>query len=105
MNCPECKWVTHRAVVVTQALDDQIVRKRKCCACHHVWFTVEVNVPNYAIGWSPVHKGKPVLRAPLTITTSFIEAKDSLVNLTIAREKREQEYIDKLEEELKPANN
>jgi hypothetical protein len=52
-----------------------------------------------------VHKGKPVLRAPLTITTSFIEAKDSLVNLTIAREKREQEYIDKLEEELKPANN
>jgi len=48
-----------------------------------------------------VHKGKPVLRAPLTITTSFIEAKDSLVNLTIAREKREQEYIDKLEEELK----
>jgi len=48
-----------------------------------------------------VHKGKPVLRAPLTIATSFIEAKDSLVNLTIAREKREQEYIDKLEEELK----
>jgi len=105
MNCPECKWATHRAVVVTQALDDQIVRKRKCCACHHVWFTVEVNVPNYAIGWSPVHKGKPVLRAPLTITTSFIEAKDSLVNLTIAREKREQEYINKLEEELKPVNN
>jgi len=101
MNCPECKWATHRAVVVTQALDDQIVRKRKCCACHHVWFTVEVNVPNYAIGWSPVHKGKPVLRAPLTITTSFIEAKDSRVNLTIAREKREQEYINKLEEELK----
>jgi len=101
MNCPECKWATHRAVVVTQALDDQIVRKRKCCACPHVWFTVEVNVPNYAIGWSPVHKGKPVLRAPLTITTSFIEAKDSRVNLTIAREKREQEYINKLEEELK----
>ena len=105
MNCPECKWVTHRAAVTTQALSDQIVRKRKCCACHHTWFTVEVAVPNYSIGWSPVHKGKPVLRAPLTITTSFIEAKDSFVNLTIAREKREQEYIDKLEEELKPVNN
>jgi hypothetical protein len=102
MNCPECKWATHRAVVVTQALDDQIVRKRKCCACHHVWFTVEVGVPNYAIGWSPGHKGKPVLRAPVTVTTSFIETQDGLA---IAREKREQQYIERLEQELKPVNN
>ena len=101
MNCPKCDWATHRAAVTTQTLSDQIVRKRKCCACHHAWFTVEIAVPNYAIGWSPGHKHKPVLRAPVTITTSFIEAKDSLAGLVIANKKREQDYIDKLEKELK----
>ena len=102
MNCPKCDWATHRAAVTTQALSDQIVRKRECCACHHVWFTVEVTVPNYAIGWSPGHKHKPVLRAPVTITTSFIETQDGLA---IAREKRKQQYIQRLEQELKPINN
>lgn len=102
MNCPKCDWATHRAAVTTQALSDQIVRKRECCACHHAWFTVEVAVPNYAIGWSPGHKGKPVLRAPVTVTTSFIETRDGLA---IAREKREQQYIERLEQELKPVNN
>jgi hypothetical protein len=102
MNCPKCDWATHRAAVTTQALSDQIVRKRKCCACHHTWFTVEVAVPNYSIGWSPGHKGKPVLRAPVTVTTSFIETQDSLA---IAREKRKQQYIQRLEQELKPINN
>ena len=99
MNCPKCNWATHRAAVTTQALADQIVRKRVCCACHHIWFTVEVLVPNYAVGWSRSHKHKPVLRAPVKITTSFIEVQDSLA---IGRAKLEQKYIDKLEKELKP---
>jgi len=102
MNCPKCNWATHRATVTSQALPDQIVRKRTCCGCHYIWFTVEIVVPYYAVGWSPRHKCKPFLRAPVTVTTSLIEAQDGLA---IAREKREQEYIDKLEKDLKPINN
>jgi transcriptional regulator NrdR family protein len=99
MNCPKCKWATNRAAVTTGSLPDQVVRKRVCCACQHIWFTVEVEVPNYAVGWSPAHKHKPVLRSAITLKPSFIEAQDGLA---IAHAKLEEQYNAKLEKEFKP---
>ena len=46
------------------------MRRRVCRDCGGAWFTVEVLVPNYAVGWSAVDgkKSQPVLR----VATEFI---------------------------------
>jgi hypothetical protein len=41
-------------------------------------------VPDYAIGWSDRHQHKPVLRTPLTLEPSFVEAADVMENLAKA---------------------
>ena len=76
-------------------LDDQIVRKRVCEACGHAWFTVEVMVPSYAVGWSAAHQRKPVLRVPMELLAGHTrvrvkhqEAKDQLAPLREANERR-----------------
>jgi hypothetical protein len=43
-----------------------------------------MRVPDYAIGWSDRHQHKPVLRTPLTLETSFVEAADVMDNLAKA---------------------
>jgi len=95
MNCPKCSHSRHRAAVTNSHPDDQIVRKRVCEACGHPWFTVEVMVPNYAVGWSAAHKRKPVLRVPMELTAGSTrvrvkhqEAKDRLALLREANERR-----------------
>ena len=65
-------------------LPDEVVRKRVCGSCNHSWFTVEMAVPVHAIGWSDRHQHKPVLRMPLTLEPSFIEAADVMENLAKA---------------------
>jgi transcriptional regulator NrdR family protein len=47
---------------------DQVVRGRQCLDCGHRWFTVEVGVPDYAVGWSSTQLRKPVLRVPMELS-------------------------------------
>jgi hypothetical protein len=70
------------------------VRKRVCEACGHVWFTVEVPVPSYVIGWR-ASNGKPVLRVPVEVKAgrtriglSHEEGKDQIALLREANERK-----------------
>ena len=84
MNCPECGSKNNRTPVTNGHLPDEVVRKRVCGSCDHSWFTVEMAVPAYVIGWSDRHQHKPVLRMPLTLEPSFIEPADVMENLAKA---------------------
>ena len=46
-----------------------MVRQRGCLDCGHKWFSVELMVPDYAVGWSTMHNNKPVLRVPLELSS------------------------------------
>lgn len=76
MKCPACGSRNYIAVITNNLIDSQTIRKRRCRDCEHVWFTVELAVPGYAVGWSPRHEGKPVLRVPVELTAEHIEAMD-----------------------------
>lgn len=98
MQCPKCAHDRSRAPSTNSQLIDQTVRKRVCEACGHVWFTVEVPVPSYAVGWSG-SSGKPVLRAPLTVKAghtqiglSHEEAKDQVASLAEGSRRRWEKY-------------
>lgn len=69
MNCPKCSSAALRVPITNNRLADQVVRRRVCADCGHKWFTVEVAVPDYAVGWSAAHLSKPVLRVPLELST------------------------------------
>jgi hypothetical protein len=95
MQCPKCAHDRSRVPSTNSQLADQTMRKRVCEACGHVWFTVEVPVPSYAVGWQG-SSGKPVLRAPLTVKAgrtriglSHEDAKDQVALLREANEQRE----------------
>ena len=75
MNCPECGSKNHRTPVTNSERSDQVIRKRVCNDCKTRWFTVELEVPTYAVGWSGA-SGKPVLRAPLTLKAEHMESAD-----------------------------
>ena len=75
MNCPNCGSKNHRTPVTNSERSDQVIRKRVCSDCKTRWFTVELEVPTYAIGWGGA-SGKPVLRAPLTLKAEHVEALD-----------------------------
>lgn len=91
MRCPKCCSGAIRVPITNNQLDDQVVRKRVCLDCGHKWFTVEVSVPNYAVGWSAAMLRKPVLRAPVTVTAKHQEPKDQLAPLREASERRSRE--------------
>ena len=95
MICPDCHSKNHKVPVTNGQMDDQIVRKRACNDCGHIWFTVEVIVPKYSIGWSAGLQRKPVLRVPAEVTTghvrvgaSHVEAQDYIENLLEANRRR-----------------
>ena len=67
MKCPKCRSKAVRVPITNSLLDDQVMRKRTCADCGHKWFTVEVAVPDYAVGWSAAHLRKPVLRVPMEL--------------------------------------
>ena len=94
MQCPKCSHDRNRAPYTNSQLADQTVRKRVCEACGHVWFTVEVPVPSYTIGWRGSN-GKPVLRVPVIVQAghtriglSHEEGKDQIALLREANERR-----------------
>jgi transcriptional regulator NrdR family protein len=91
MRCPKCCSGAIRVPITNNKLDDQVVRKRICADCGHKWFTVEVAVPDYAVGWSAEHLRKPVLRAPVTVKATHQEPKDRLAALREASERRSME--------------
>ena len=94
MNCPKCSSTTLRVLITNNRLSDQMVRRRVCADCGHKWFTVEMAVPDYAVGWSATHLRKPVIRVPLELVATgqatrgriisqleHVEAKDQLAPL------------------------
>ena len=86
MNCPECGSKENRTLITNGHLPDEVVRRRVCGSCKHAWYTVEMRVPHYAIGWCERHtnQSKPVLRAALTLQPSFVEPADVMENLAKA---------------------
>jgi hypothetical protein len=72
MICPDCRSKNHKVPVTNGQMDDQIVRKRVCGDCGHVWFTVETIVPDHAIGWSGTLQHKPVLRVSVEVTAGMV---------------------------------
>lgn len=69
MKCPRCSSAALRVPSTNNKLDDQVVRQRVCTDCGHKWYTVELMVPDYAVGWSTMHQHKPVLRVPLELSS------------------------------------
>lgn len=67
MKCPQCRSRQYRAIITNNLFDDQTIRKRRCVDCGHIWFTVEMEVSRYAMGWSHDHEGKPVIRRPVEL--------------------------------------
>lgn len=95
MKCPECSGEEIRIPITNNRLADQTMRKRQCVACGHAWFTVELAVPNYAVGWSLEHKRKPVLRVPMELQAgatrlrvTYVEAKDRIEALREANRRK-----------------
>lgn len=95
MKCPKCSSSALRVPITNNRLDDQVVRRRVCAECGHKWFTVEMAVPDYAVGWSAAHLSKPVLRVPLELSTGHtklrveaVEAKDQIAPLREANARR-----------------
>lgn len=98
MNCPQCSHNDHRATSTNTRLADQIMRRRVCQGCGHKWFTVEVMVPAYAVGWSANHQNKPVLRIPMELQAgstrlrvSHEDAGDQLAGLREANARRSEQ--------------
>lgn len=89
MKCPACGSSTIRLLITNNSLQDQTVRKRQCSDCGHGWFTVELAVPSYAVGWSGGHGSKPLLRAPVELTAKHVEPQDVALNLPRVRQARE----------------
>jgi DNA-directed RNA polymerase subunit RPC12/RpoP len=93
MKCPKCSSTSLRVPITNNQLDDQVMRRRQCGDCGHRWFTVELAVPDYAVGWSAAHKSKPVLRAPVELKAGHVEAKDRLAALREANARREAKAV------------
>lgn len=87
MKCPQCGSRAYRAVITNNLIDSQTIRKRRCQSCGHIWFTVELTVPDYAMGWSHKHEGKPVLRMAIPLIPEHIEVQDTSDNLRRYRQK------------------
>ncbi len=70
MDCPKCGSGDIRATATNGHQPDCVTRKRKCQACEHVWFTVELNVSPAVVGWGrvgPTGQSKPTLRVPVSL--------------------------------------
>ena len=70
MDCPKCGSGDIRATATNGHQPDCVTRKRKCLACEHVWFTVELNVSPAVVGWGrvgPTGQSKPTLRVPVSL--------------------------------------
>lgn len=70
MNCPKCD---HDSVFVLQSntmKPNHTTRQRECKDCKHKWFTIELEVASWAVGWEKLKSGfggKPTLRVPVLL--------------------------------------
>ena len=90
MKCPACGGRDYRALITNNLIDSQTMRKRRCQGCGHVWFTVEMEVPEYAVGWSNRHESKPVLRMALELKPEHIEPMDSFESVRRINQRRKE---------------
>lgn len=79
MNCPECGHSKQKVPNTNGYEENEIVRKRVCVACGHVFYTAELIVDELVVSWTrrgEVKKGVPVLVAPVKLVkaTKKIEA-------------------------------
>ncbi len=72
MECPRCRSTSNRTSSTNGLLPDQIVRRRVCGDCGHAWFTIELVVPDDAVGWSALHGNRPVLREPVLLHAAAV---------------------------------
>lgn len=49
MNCPHCDSRDIRVMMTRQDSEESTVRFRRCTACGHNWYTVEIGIPQHAI--------------------------------------------------------
>jgi len=78
MECKRCKCTRSTSASVNSRMATQTVRKRVCASCGEIWFTVEIIVPSFAVGWSAPQGHKPVLRVPLDVTLQHVELSDEV---------------------------
>lgn len=69
MQCPKCSSSAIRASSTNNSDPTMVVRRRVCADCKHAWFTLELSVSKYLIGWARRSEGqsKPVLRVPVEL--------------------------------------
>ena len=69
MQCPKCFSSAIRASSTNNSDPKMVVRRRVCADCGHAWFTLELSVSKYLIGWARKSEGqsKPVLRVPVEL--------------------------------------
>jgi len=78
MQCKRCQSTKTRTPSINSRSATQTVRKRVCQDCGNTWFSVEIVVPDFAVGWSAIGGGgsKPVLRVPIDVTLQHVEEVD-----------------------------
>ena len=70
MNCPKCN---HDTVFVLQSntmRPNHTTRQRVCNDCKHKWYTIELEIESWAVGWEKLNLrfgGKPTVRVPVSL--------------------------------------
>lgn len=52
MNCARCGHAKHRVLQVRKGEPDTTLRQRICRECGYIWFTMEMEMPDGAVGWT-----------------------------------------------------
>lgn len=52
MNCARCGHDKHRVLQTRRGEPDTVLRQRICRDCGFTWFTMEIEMPDGAIGWT-----------------------------------------------------
>lgn len=62
MKCPSCGAHRIRVVLTTYSTDKEIIRRRRCLACEHRWYTIqqpEKLLEGVSVAWE--HRGPVTL--------------------------------------------
>ena len=65
MQCPNCAATRLSVVMTAYATDEQIVRRRRCHACEHRWYTLqapEALLPSGAFHWIERHGSRRTVK-------------------------------------------
>ena len=58
MRCPNCGCEEIRTTMTRHYRKHAVIRRRKCTACNHAWYTMETEIPVEAISHSRTYEGK-----------------------------------------------